>query len=240
MIDLDVAYKFRKKCEKSDSILQRFLANPPEDALTDEYDEVIDPLCMPRSSKDGKVVLSSDAGIEYRLPSGINVKRVKGETGSRSAGTASKKGTEHTIYLKSEPLDDDTLDENECIDVMYDIDSNYEEYTDTDKTSDSIRKVSVRSHSDVSMSNDGNSKVMQIKPVRTNKVRLGHTSANKGRISGMTTLTKTKMTNENASKENTLTNRSMKTKTNAKGEPKQPKTCEICGNTYMYQHALER
>lgn len=224
--------------------MQGFL-NPTDDAeLSEDYvEQSNDSLAVSRTSKDSRVLVSSDAGLyEYRPPVGLNVKLVKGETSGRVLRTATKKSNasnEHTIYLKSEPMDEDTLDESDNIDVLYDIETNFDDSTDaTDKPSDSIRKISGKTSSDTSMTNENDSKIMQIKPVRTNKVRLGFTSANKGKVS---VGAKSKpINNENGSKENTSTLRSPKTKTNAKGEPKQPKKCEICGNTYMYQHALER
>lgn len=253
LYDLDVAFRFRKNCERSDAILQRFL-NPTDDAdLSEEYIEQQsnDTLNSSRASKDSRVVVSSDAGLyEYRPPVGLNVKLVKGETGGRVLRTNTKKSRsataaiEHTIYLKSEPMDEDTLDESDNIDVLYDIETNFEDSTDAvDKPIESLRKVSGKSGSSASTPNENDSsKIMQIKPVRTNKVRLGFTSANKGKASASVSVkSKASSSSENGSKENTATaTRSPKSKTNAKGEPKQPKKCEICGNTYMYQHALER
>lgn len=249
LFDLDVAFRFRKKCERSDGILQRFL-NPTEDTeLSEEYiEQSNDGMFTSRASKDSRVLVSSDAGLyEYRPPVGLNVKLVKNETSGRVLRTATKRSIavnaseEHTIYLKSEPMDDDTLEESDNIDVLYDIETNFDDSIDaTDKPSDTIRKMSGKNSSDASTTNENDPKIMQIKPVRTNKVRLGFTSANKGKAGGSFS-TKSKATNnENGSKENAATSRSPKTKTNAKGEPKQPKKCEICGNTYMYQHALER
>lgn len=268
-----MAFRFRKNCERSDGILQRFL-NPTEDNLNDEYIEqsddgdIITAPHTPRASKDSRVVVASDCGLyEYRPPMGLNVKLVKNDTNTRTVRTTStskKAGittttttatpSEHTIYLKSEPLnDDDSLDENDCIDVLYDMDSNFDDSCDA---VDPLRKVGTKSVIDVTAVNDQNSKLMQIKPVRTNKIRLGYTSSNKSKNSTSSTSTaKTATTTtsmvtaaatvrgkskENGSKENATTNRSPKSKTNAKGEPKQPKECEICGNTYTYQHALER
>ncbi|XP_055319139.1 zinc finger protein interacting with ribonucleoprotein K-like [Sitodiplosis mosellana] len=248
LYDLDVAFRFRKNCERSDTILQRFL-NPTEDTeLGEEYiEQSNDPLSSSRASKDSRVLVSSDAGLyEYRPPVGLNVKLVKSETGGRVLRTATKKSSsitasdEHTIYLKSEPMDDDTLDDSDNIDVLYDIETNFEDSTDAaDKPIDSMRKVSGKSSSDASTTNENDPKIMQIKPVRTNKVRLGFTSANKTKASGSVSVKSKATSSENGSKENTATVRSPKSKTNAKGEPKQPKKCEICGNTYMYQHALE-
>lgn len=274
-----MAFRFRKNCERSDGILQRFL-NPTEDTLNDEYIEHTDDgdilvtTHASRPSKDSRVVVSSDCGLyEYRPPVGLNVKLVKNETvtrtvrtpatARRSGGSGSTSATttatpsEHTIYLKSEPLnDDDSLDENDCIDVLYDMDSNFDDSCDADRTMDPLRNASTKSVVNVTAANEQNSKLMQIKPVRTNKIRLGYTSSNKGKNSALASSTKSATTSaasmvsaattvkgkskENGSKENATTNRSPKSKTNAKGEPKQPKECEICGNTYTYQHALER
>lgn len=217
--------------------------------MSEEYiDQSSDPMCV-RSSKENRVLVSSDGLYEYRPPVGLNVKLVKNETGNKIVRTASKKrastSTEQTIYLKSEPIDDDdddavdAFEENESVDTMYYLESNFEDSID-EKTSDSMRKSGDPGSSDAASEND--SKIMQIKPVRTNKVRLGHTSANKGKISvhHTSTATKIKPIINDTSKENTSTGRTVKAKTNAKGEPKQPKKCEICGNTYMYQHALQR
>lgn len=231
-----MAFRFRKKCERSDTILQRFL-NPTEESLDEEYEEQTGD--VPRSSKDNRVLVSSDGLYEYRPPVGLNVKLVKGETGGKVVKSSTKKSSSdvQTVYVKSEPMDEETLEESDSIDLLYDID-NFEDSTDAEKTSDSIRKVIHKSNADTNLSSENDQKIMQIKPVRTNKVRLGYTSASKGKSSSNSTA-KTKI-NDNISKENTTTSRSPKTKTNAKGEPKQPKKCEICGNTYMYQHALER
>lgn len=274
-----MAFRFRKNCERSDGILQRFL-NPTEDTLNDEYIEQTDDgdilVTTPasRASKDSRVtVVSSDCGLyEYRPPLGLNVKLVKNDTTTRvvrtpatsrrtgggASTTATATPSEHTIYLKSEPLnDDDSLDENDCIDVLYDMDSNFEDSCDADRPiTDPLRVTSSKSMASVSAASDQNAKLMQIKPVRTNKIRLGYTSSNKGKNSALASSTTTKSataasmataatsakgkSKENGSKENATTNRSPKSKTNAKGEPKQPKECEICGNTYTYQHALER
>lgn len=278
-----MAFRFRKNCERSDGILQRFLNPTEENTLNDdEYIEQPDDgdillTNSARTSKDSRVVVSSDCGLyEYRPPMGLNVKLVKNDIGTRAvqttsaakkvggaitATTATATPSEHTIYLKSEPLnDDDSLDENDCIDVLYDMDSNFDDSCDaTDRTMDPLRNVSTRSIVNVTAANDQNSKLMQIKPVRTNKIRLGYTSSNKGKTLASSTVAKSSTTataaaasmaasasivkgksKENGSKENATTNRSPKSKTNAKGEPKQPKECEICGNTYTYQHALER
>lgn len=225
--------------------MQRFL-NPTEET-SDEYLELSsDPLNIPRSSKDSHrvVSLSSDAGLyEYRPPIGLNVKRVKSESSGKVLRSASKKASlasavdEQTIFLKSEPIDEETLDESDNMDVLYDIETNFDDSIDGDiKSSDTIRKVN--SKGDGSTTNENDSKIMQIKPVRTNKVRLGYTSANKGKTN--TIVNAKSKASDSGSKENASVARSPKTKTNAKGEPKQPKKCEICGNEYMYQHALER
>lgn len=214
--------------------------------MSDEYIEQTDeiPSTVTRTSKDSKVVVSSDTGLyEYRPPVGLNVKLVKSDMNTRVMRSATKKANStnaesQSVFIKAEPSDEDPMDYGECIDVLYDIEPNYE-YTTVETVelkSESTRKVSLSKSDDASTAND-DSKVMQIKPVRTNKVRLGYTSSNKGKSTSTTTKGKA---SESATKENSTTNRSPKSKTNAKGEPKQPKKCEICGNTYMYQHALER
>lgn len=281
-----MAYRFRRNCERSDGILQRCL-NPTEDTLNDEYIEQSDEggdIISPeqRVSKDSRVLVASDCGLyEYRPPVGLNVKLVKndvspqpvrlmsaakkvrvGNTTTTTTSSSSSSGStatplQHTIYLKSEPLnEDDSLDENDCIDVLYDVDSNFDDSYDPDRTVDTPRKFVTKSRVDDMTSE----KLMQPnRPVRTNKIRLGYTSTNKGKnnmpatgVMAKNAATTTALSmataaginkgklKENGSKENSTTNRSPKSKTNAKGEPKQPKKCEICGNTYTYQHALER
>lgn len=234
-----MAYKFRKNCERSDAILQRFL-NPTDDPLNVEYiDQMSDTSVVSRNSKDSKVVVSSDYGLyEYQPPSGLNVKLVKNKPTRATRSAQAKKAATSTIYLKSEPLDgDETPDESDCIDVLYDIQSNFDDSNDAEKTIETTRKTSTKT--DVHDTTKVNPKAMQFKPVRTNKVRLGFTSTNKTKPSETMTVSKAKA-NENASKENASINRSPKKKPNTKGEPKQPKKCEICGNTYKYQHALDR
>lgn len=211
-------------------------------------------------SRDSRVLVSSDFGLyEYKPPSGLNVKLVK--SGQQSvadmSATLEKRVTakrthmrpSHTVYLKPDPDEIDIMEE-ERIDELYDTESNYDESTnESEKQMD--RDKSLLSTSGNSTSTAGSNKigdrseVMQIiKPVRTNKVRLGRTAPSKSKTGiAMTTVTATKE-KVNASKENISTTsaqqRSPKVRTNAKGEPKQPKKCEICGNEYMYQHALER
>lgn len=57
---------------------------------------------------------------------------------------------------------------------------------------------------------------MHIEPVKVNKARLGYT---------------TKKPDENGAQDNA-------TNTQKKGQ-KSPKVCDICGNEYKYQHALD-
>lgn len=227
--------------------MQRCL-HPTEETVDEEYiDGSGDPLSFRPAKENRLVTVSADGLYEYRPPVGLNVKLVKGETSNIIQKSPAKKGNsshldEQTIYLKSEPMkdiedddddDDDTYEESESIDVLYE--TNFEDSVDTDKNS--YRKISDTMSSDAASEND--SKIMQIKAVRTNKVRLGQTMANKSKTN-TSPATKSKTIGEHLSKENATANRSAKSKTNAKGEPKQPKKCEICGNTYMYQHALER
>lgn len=240
LVDLSVAYRFRKNCERSDAILQSFVDSTLETINEDYAEQELDLIPVAGTSKN-RVVVSSDAGdlYEYRPPVGLNVKLVKGanERTTRSSkqritDSANKKASAtqnaHTIILKSENLSDDTLNDTD-IDVLYDSEMNYDD--------------SVSGNMDVKDENESgdasDSTPVHIKPVRTNKVRLGYTSANKGKTMATNVAVKNKLGNQ-SSKENSSTSRTTKTKTNAKGEPKPPKKCEICGNTYMYQHALER
>lgn len=240
MVDLCVAYRFRKNCERSDAILQSFVDSEIEPINEVYVEQELDLIPVPGTSKN-RVVVSSDAGdlYEYRPPVGLNVKLVKGaERQTRSLkqrtinDTANKKAsaTQNTqaSIVKAENLSDDMLNDTD-IDVLYDSEMNYD-----DSVSGNVDGRDDNESGDVSDSTQ-----VHIKPVRTNKVRLGYTSANKGKAAAPNVVAKTKQSNP-ASKENTSTSRTTKTKTNAKGTAKPPKKCEICGNTYMYQHALER
>lgn len=71
---------------------------------------------------------------------------------------------------------------------------------------------------------------LQIKPVKTNKARLGFISANK----------KTKLNEENTDETTSGECTPLVRVRKAYKEQKSPKICEICGNTYKYQHALDR
>lgn len=241
MVDLGVAYRFRKNCERSDAILQSFVDSTLETITEDYVEQELDLISVPGSSKN-RVVVSSDAGdlYEYRPPVGLNVKLVKGAERTtrslkqRTIDSANKKGSGSTqdaqaIMLKTENLSDDMLNDTD-IDVLYDSEMNYD-----DSVSGNADTKGDNESGDVS-----DSTPVHIKPVRTNKVRLGCTSANKGKTMATNIVTKNKQGNQSSKENTSTTSRTTKTKTNAKGEPKPPKKCEICGNTYMYQHALER
>lgn len=239
MVDLDVAYRFRKTCEHSNSILQSFIDSTDE---TIEYSDHI-------STKDSRVLVNSDTGLyEYRPPDGLNVKLVKNDRGLIANQNPTRKinadqrSSTHTIFLKSEPLDEEILDEEEeeeDYDILYETDANYDDTSIENEKETTIVRKSVQNKTTLATATTtaNDTKLMQIKPVRTNKVRLGYTSANKGKNSTSSTV-KTKV-GQHSSKENVSSSRTNKNRSNAK-EPKQPKKCEICGNTYMYQHALER
>lgn len=238
LVDLGVAYRFRKDCERSDAILQPFVDSTHE-TITDDYSvQELDLVSVAGTSKN-RVVVSSDAGdlYEYRPPVGLNVKLVKGaerttrSSKQRTIDNTNKKASgqnAHAIIIKTENLSDDMLQDTD-IDVLYDSEMNYD-----DSVSGNVDGKKGNEIGDVSDSTQ-----VHIKPVRTNKVRLGYTLANEGKGTAANVATKNKQGNQ-SSKENTSTSRTTKTKTNAKGEPKPPKKCEICGNTYMYQHVLER
>lgn len=238
---MDVAYRFRKNCERSDAILKSFVDSTLE-TLTDENSEQEnDPLS---TTKDSRVLVSSEAGdlYEYRPPVGLNVKLVKGaERVTRSmrqkASTTSKLNTQSDteIIIKTEnPSDGISNDDgSECVDDLYYTDMNYDD-------SVASNRRSTQQESDGKDDNESDSKIMQIKPVRTNKVRLGYTAAGRNKTNVGNSIVVRNEKGSHVSKENTSAGRPTKTKTNAKGEPKPPKKCEICGNTYNYQHALER
>lgn len=239
LVDLCVAYRFRKNCERSDAILQSFVDSEVETINEVYVEQELDLIPVAGTSKN-RVVVSSDAGdlYEYRPPVGLNVKLVKGAERTtrslkqRTIDTANKKAsaTQNTQarLVKEENLSDDMLNDTD-IDVLYDSEMNYD-----DSVSGNVDGREENESGDVSDSTQ-----VHIKPVRTNKVRLGYTSASKGKTTAPNVVAKSKQSNP-ARKENTNTSRTTKTKTNAKGAPKPPKKCEICGNTYMYQHALER
>lgn len=67
---------------------------------------------------------------------------------------------------------------------------------------------------------------MPIKTVKTNKARL---SSNK---TTFVSVESDEISPNSAQKR--------KSRSRPSKEPKSPKKCEICGNTYRYQHALER
>lgn len=244
-----MAYKFRKKCERSDAILQSFVDSSGDGIETVEYTLAAE--CNEETAKDGKVVVS--AGLyQYKPPEGLNVKLIKNERSPIHATSAPKKSlvqskiTNHTIFLNSEPADlsaDETeyeeVYETIGFDDMDNMDSDTK-LTDTSDTRADLSKHSNNSAERTAASSSDDSKLMQIKPVRTNKVRLGCTSANKGKFTAVESTAATKSKMPASSKENLMSNRSNKAKPTASKEPKQPKKCEICGNTYMYQHALDR
>lgn len=167
------------------------------------------------------MIVTSDCGLyEYRLPLGHNVKLVNNKPSShitRSATNQLNPVISSSTYPKSKPLkDDEMLDEIECIDVLYATEPISEDSCDIKrKDNDPLRTES-------------DSKEMQIKPVRTNKFRLGYTLTSKTKINEITTVPNANA-EKNTGKENTLTNR-----------PPTMKKCEICGNTYKHPHILER
>lgn len=242
-----MAFRFRKKCERSDAILQSFVDSTADGIETVEF--ALGSESNEGDTKDSKVVVSSESGLyEYKPPEGLNVKLIKNErspvqpTNSSKKSHIQTKNTTHTIFLNSEPVDlsaEETEYEEVYETIGFDDMDNIDGDTKLSDTGDS--KIELQSkhgnNGSTSTSNADGPKLMQIKPVRTNKVRLGYTSANKGK-SVVANATKGKIATN--SKENLMSNRGNRTKPTTSKEPKQPKKCEICGNTYMYQHALER
>lgn len=245
LIDLGHAYKFRQNCERSDAILQSFVdstnENGPE-CTTDEYDEQND-LGNESASGSGIVVGQESTGsmYEYWPPSGLNVKLVRNEASRRdplstSGGAAAgrKRQVETNLkVVKSEPLDiydieeqeehlDDTMSDNELL-VSDDLNDNSENERTPIRTEKSKRSI------------DGNSvtssrELTQIKPVKTNKARLGLTAL----VAKSSTIARKQMRVVKKSDGADVVRKSTSSK-----EQKSLKTCPICGNTYKYQHALE-
>lgn len=246
LIDLGHAFKFRQNCERSDAILQSFvdstIENGPE-CTTDEYDEQND-FGNETASGSGVVVGQESTGsmYEYWPPSGLNVKLVRNETSNRnsssagaSAATAARK-RQNQIKLrdefKAEPLDiydideqeehlDDTMSDSEVL-VSDDFNENSESERPTMRTETSKRSI------DGAVSPRG---LTQIKPVKTNKARLGLTAA--------TTATSSSSGRKQMKVVKKPDGVDTARKLVSVKEQKSPKTCPICGNTYKYQHALE-
>lgn len=249
LIDLGHAFKFRQNCERSDAILQSFvdstIENGPE-CTTDEYDEQNE-LGNETASGGGIVVGQESTGsmYEYWPPSGLNVKLVRNETFKRDVVTSSggdataarKRKIEAKLkeIVKSEPLDiydideqeehlDDTLSDSELI-----ISEEFNENSESEQTRTSMRTE--KSNRTIG-GNGATSRVLtQIKPVKTNKARLGLTAS-------------TSMTSSSIARKSTkIVKKSdgvdAARRTATSKEQKSPKTCPICGNTYKYQHALE-
>lgn len=247
LIDLGHAFKFRQNCERSDAILQSFvdstIENGPE-CTTDEYDEQND-VGNESASGSGIVVGQESSGsmYEYWPPSGLNVKLVRNETSKResmstsgSAAAARKRQNDSKVkVVKSEPLDIYDIDEQE--EHLDDTFSDSELLISDDFTENSENERSIMRNEKSKRSFDGNGTVpsrvlTQIKPVKTNKARLG---------SSATTVTST--TSSIARKQMKATKKpdgaDAARKSVSSKEQKSPKTCPICGNTYKYQHALE-
>lgn len=86
--NLDVAFTFRKSCERSDAILQSFIENDSQAEYV--YDQ--------------SVVVNSDTGTvyKYKPPEGLKIKRVKAEPGDGG-----------NVFVKSEPYSDTEVDKEE-------------------------------------------------------------------------------------------------------------------------------
>lgn len=271
-MDLEVAFRFHEKCKRSDAILQSFIDSTIESVESVECDENIESnetveyatsagSSTEDNTKDTKLIVTSGL-YEYKPPEGLNVKLVRNERfPSAQPTTAPKKSlvqskiTSHTIFLKSEPLPENLSAEESEYEEVYDAEL-FEDLDDGDIDSDTRITPDDDKLDESENSNNGTtievaidadeSKAMQIKPVRTNKVRLGYTSANKGKSTAITNArgkatqnSKESVTNARGGNKN-KTAAAAAASAAAQKEPKQPKKCEICGNTYMYQHALER
>lgn len=242
LIDLGHAFKFRQTCERSDAILQSFVDsahdNGPE-CTTDEYDEQVD---LPNESASGSGIVvgqeSTGSMYEYWPPSGLNVKLVRNESSKRDPSTsgsalaARKRQNEVKMnVVKSEPLD------------IYDIEEQEEHLDDTMSDSEILISDDFNETSDSepirmdkskrSIDGTGPTRVLtQIKPVKTNKARLGLTAAQTTASSLSTSRKQMKVVKK-------ADGGDVARKPAASKEQKSPKTCPICGNTYKYQHALE-
>lgn len=240
LIDLGHAFKFRQNCERSDAILQSFvdstIENGPE-CTTDEYDESND-VGNEATGTSGIVVNQESTGsmYEYWPPSGLNVKLVRNESSKRDTHMPRKRPIEARMNeVKSEPLEtydideqeehlDDTMSDNELI-----ISEEFNENSESERTPVRIEK------SKRSMGGNGvavSSRILtHIKPVKTNKARLGLTAST------------TASTSSNARKSPKVMKKSdggdAGRRPIVSKEQKSPKTCPMCGNTYKYQHALE-
>lgn len=91
--NLDVAYSFRRCCERSDAILQSFIEN---DAQT-EY------------GNERSVVVNSEMGTvyKYKPPSGLKVSRIKAEP---IANNQTYKEDNSMVFIKNEPFSDPELE----------------------------------------------------------------------------------------------------------------------------------
>lgn len=251
LIDLGHAFKFRQTCERSDAILQSFVDsahdNGPE-CTTDEYDEQVD---LPNESASGSgssgiVVGQESTGsmYEYWPPSGLNVKLVRNESSKRDALTsgagsaaaaAHKRQTDAKMnVVKSEPLDIYDIEEQEehLDDTMSDSEILISD--DFNETSDSEPPIRMEK-SKRSMDGTYPTRVLtQIKPVKTNKARLGLTAAQTTTSSSPSSTGRKQMKVVKKADGGDVARKPAASK-----EQKSPKTCPICGNTYKYQHALE-
>lgn len=92
---LEVAYEFRKSCERSDAILQSFIENDVQ----------------PEYVNDRSVTVNSESGAvyKYKPPDGLNIKRVKADTPMDI----------HEIFIKNEPYSDQELETETSEKVVY-------------------------------------------------------------------------------------------------------------------------
>lgn len=93
--NLDVAYSFRKCCERSDAILQSFIEN---DTQTE-------------CAYDRSVVVNSETGhvYKYKPPSGLRISRIKTEAVANNTSYL-KNEMNSPVFIKSEPYSEPELD----------------------------------------------------------------------------------------------------------------------------------
>lgn len=237
LVDLSVAYKFRKNCERSDAILQSFVDSTVEtivdDAALDDYSEDTEPNEEKFTAADSSVMLSSNTGTvyEYRPPVGLNVKRVRGDTTANTRKQTPAKQLQkrvvnkQSVLIKNEPAEE-IYDEERIDDTFSDSEQIQSDFNDSlggsDKEIVSKKSTPIVIRKANQNKNGSESKLMQIKHVKTNKARLGFSATKKQQK-----VQAKKLENVSPIRKQSK-------------EQKEPKTCQICGNSYKYQHALER
>lgn len=222
MNDLNSAYRFRQNCERSDLILQSFVDSTIDETNSSIHERITD------ENDEQSVVIKSNAGslYEYWPPVGLNVKRVPTEnkkilTNATNEILSNQTEKERTI-AKTETLE---YLEFEQLDETSDQDEQYEQESITDDGEErQTVKIMKKIDADDPDYSPAQIQDASIKVVRGNKARLGQAISTKRNAK----ITPKKSTESVLSKRKSTS-----------AEKKQPKTCQICGNTYKYQHALD-